>query len=114
MFTKAKVTYNVRPEFLASDHFTTQTTSLKASDYTADEDGNIIVPGGTILEDLGILFHDVDLTNTDVVPAAYIDHGFIYADRLPTRITKAQYDSFKGIQLRMYDKSQSVESFITE
>ncbi|KAF5046750.1 hypothetical protein DSECCO2_467520 [anaerobic digester metagenome] len=105
MFIKPGTTYSVRPEFLASDHFTTQSCTVTKAMGTA-VDGRTIVKGGTVFPAndataLGIIVHDVDVTDGDA-PAAYIDHGAVYENRLPVAVAELAKPVLKHIIFRQY------------
>ena len=105
MFVKPGTTYSVRPEFLASDHFTTQSCTVTNAMGTT-VDGRKIVKAGTVFPAndataLGLIVSDVDVTGGDA-PAAYIDHGIVYSNRLPVAISGTAGPVLKGIILRTY------------
>lgn len=106
LFTKPGTIYSERPEILASDHFTSQ-SCLVTQDMAVEIDGRLIVRKGTIYpenskEALGIIISDVDVTHGDA-PGAYIDHGFVYIERLPVQPTPAAVSAlFGAVGFRSY------------
>lgn len=105
MFRTPETKYSVRPEILASDHFTTQSCTVTTAMGTA-VDGRTIVKGGTVFPvndatAVGIILTDVDVTDGDA-PAAYIDHGSVYENRLPVTIAAAAKTALKNIFFRTY------------
>lgn len=105
MFKSSTTNYSVRPEILASDHFTTQTCTVTNA-MGASVDGRTIVKAGTVFPAndataVGIIVHDVDVTNGDA-PAAYIDHGIVYSNRLPVAVDALALPVLKGITFRTY------------
>lgn len=105
MFKSTTEKHSVRPEILASDHFTTQTCTVTTA-MGVDVDGRKIVKAGTIFPAndataVGIIFHDVDVTDGDQ-PAAYIDHGAVYINRLPVAPDALALPVLKNIIFRTY------------
>lgn len=105
MFTKPGKVFTTRPEILASDHFTSQTCTVD-EDLAAEIDGRLIVQAGTIYpsndgDAVGIILTDVDVTDGDA-PAAYIDHGSVYINRLPEEPDALALPALKNIFFREY------------
>ena len=105
MFRSSTKAFSVRPEFLASDHYTTQSCTVTNAMGT-NVDGRKIVKAGTVFPAndataLGLIVSDVDVTDGDA-PAAYIDHGLVYSNRLPVAISGTAGPVLKGIILRTY------------
>lgn len=105
MYKSSTQNFSVRPEFLASDHFTTQSCTVTNA-MGATVDGRKIVKGGTVFPAndataVGIIVHDVDVTDGDQ-PAAYIDHGIVYSNRLPAAVEAAAKAVLPGILYRTY------------
>lgn len=105
MYLKKGTTYSVRPEILASDHFTTQTCKVTKS-MGIEVNGRTIVKAGTIFPAndataKGIIVTDVDVTEGDA-PAAYMDHGAVYLERLPVAPDELALPVLKNIIFRSY------------
>lgn len=105
MYKSSTGYYSVRPEFLASDHYTTQSCTVTNAMGTT-VDGRKIVKAGTVFPAndataLGLIVSDVDVTDGEA-PAAYIDHGLVYSNRLPVAISGTAGPVLKGIILRTY------------
>ena len=105
MFKSSTKLFSVRPEFLASDHYTTQSCTVTNAMGTT-VDGRKIVKGGTVFPAndataVGIIVHDVDVTDGEA-PAAYIDHGIVYSNRLPAAVDALALPVLKGIIFRTY------------
>lgn len=105
MFKSTTEKFSVRPEILASDHYTTQSCTVTTAMGTS-VDGRTIVKAGTVFPAnnataVGIIVHDVDVTNGDQ-PAAYIDHGIVYSNRLPVAVDALALPVLKGIIFRTY------------
>ena len=105
MFKSSTTNYSVRPEILASDHFTTQTCTVTTA-LGASVDGRTIVKAGTVFPAnnataVGLIVHDVDVTD-GAAPAAYIDHGIVYSNRLPVAVDALALPVLKGITFRTY------------
>ena len=105
MYKSSTTAFSVRPEFLASGHFTTQSCTVTNAMGTI-VDGRKIVKAGTVFPAndataLGLIVSDVDVTDGDA-PAAYIDHGLVYSNRLPVAISGTALPVLKGIILRTY------------
>lgn len=105
MYKSSTRYYSVRPEFLASDHYTTQSCTVTNAMGTT-VDGRKIVKAGTVFPAndataLGLIVSDVDVTDGEA-PAAYIDHGLVYSNRLPVAISGTAGPVLKGIILRTY------------
>ena len=105
MYKSSTTAFSVRPEFLASDHFTTQSCTVTNAMGTT-VDGRKIVKAGTVFPAndataLGLIVSDVDVTDGDA-PAAYIDHGLVYSNRLPVAVAELAKPVLKGIILRTY------------
>lgn len=82
------------------DGYVALEVTLKAADYAgveADSAGRKIVKAGTILSDgdgaYGVVLNDYDVTDGDVENAAYVIHGDILEDALPTAPTQEQIDA---------------------
>ena len=105
MFTKPGKVFTTRPEILSSDHFTTQTCTV-SEDIAAEIDGRLVVQAGTVFPAndataIGIIITDVDVTDGDA-PAAYIDHGSVYINRLPEEPALEAVTALKNIFFREY------------
>ena len=105
MFKSTTEKFSVRPEILASDHYTTQSCTVTTAMGTS-VDGRTIVKAGTVFPAndataLGLIVSDVDVTDGDA-PAAYTDHGLVYSNRLPVAISGTAGPVLKGIILRTY------------
>ena len=105
MYIKSTTTYAPAPEFLASDHYTSQTCTVTTAMGTT-VDGRKIVKAGTVFPAnnataKGLIIADVDVTDGPA-PAAYIDHGLVYSNRLPVAIDALALPVLKGIILREY------------
>lgn len=105
MYEVKKVDHVARPEFLATDHKTSQTgTGTQAMGVTVGD--RKIIKAGTIFPAndetaIGIVISDVDVTNGDM-PVAYIDHGSVYTNRLPVPIADTAKAALKNIFFREY------------
>lgn len=105
MYKSSTTNYSVRPEILASDHYTTQSCTVTNAMGTT-VDGRKIVKAGTVFPAnnataVGLIVHDVDVTDGDA-PAAYIDHGIVYSNRLPVAVDALALPVLKGITFRTY------------
>ena len=93
------------PEILAGDHFTTQScTVTQAMAQTVGS--RKVVRAGTVFPAnnataKGIIITDVDVTDGDA-PAAYIDHGTVYSNRLPVAVDALALPKLNGIIFREY------------
>ena len=105
MYIKSKSAYTSAPEFLASDHYTRQTCTVTTA-MGATVEGRKIVKAGTVFPAndataKGLIISDVDVTDGPA-PAAYMDHGLVYSNRLPEAIDELALPVLKGIILREY------------
>lgn len=103
------------PQFLADEHYVTETRQFKTSDGV-DVDGRKIVKAGTVYSTsvasgettttvaYGIVFEDVDVTNGDELGAVLIG-GRVYSNRIT--ITSAQMTALqaKGIFFDEYPET---------
>lgn len=94
-----------KPEMLAGDHFTTQ--SCTVTQAMAETVGTRkVVRAGTVFPAndataKGIIVTDVDVTDGDA-PAAYMDHGTVYSNRLPVAVHALALPKLTGIIFREY------------
>lgn len=105
MYIKSKSAYTSAPEFLASDHYTSQTCTVTTA-MGATVEGRKLVKAGTVFPAndataKGLIISDVDVTDGPA-PAAYMDHGLVYSNRLPEAIDELALPVLKGIILREY------------
>ncbi len=87
--------------FLASSKFQNFTRMVKSEGVVADKNGRKIVPAGTVYKNendvaIGLLFHDVDVTEGDH-EAAVMYQGIVYNARLPKKVTDEEKKTMPGI-----------------
>ncbi len=100
--------------FLASSKFQNFTRMVSDEGVTADEKGRKIVPAGTVYKNengvaIGLLFHDVDVTNGPH-EAAVMYQGIVIGARLPETVSAADKATMKGIMFKdEYEDQEPVE-----
>lgn len=87
--------------FLASSKFQNFTRMVSDKNVEVNERGHKIVPAGTIYRNdngvaIGLLFHDVDVTNGPH-EAAVMYQGIVLGARLPETVSDADKATMKGI-----------------
>lgn len=98
--------------FLASSKFQNFTRLVSDESVEANERGRKIVPAGTVYKNengvaIGLLFHDVDVTNGPH-EAAVMYEGWVLASRLPETISDADKATMPGIKFKdEYEDSSS-------
>lgn len=90
--------------FLASSKFQNFTRMVSDTGVTADANGRKIVPAGTVYKNengvaIGLLFHDVDVTNGPH-EAAVMYQGIVLGARLPAEVSEADKATMKGIMFK--------------
>ncbi|SDX62546.1 MULTISPECIES: hypothetical protein [Salimicrobium] len=91
-------------EFLASSHYVNFTKEISDSGVTADENGKKIVPAGSVypVNDgtaVGIVFHDVDVTQGPAAGAVMVE-GYVLEARLPEAPVQLAKDAMTEIKFR--------------
>ena len=102
--------------FLASSKFQNFTRMVSDEGVTADEKGRKIVPAGTVYKNengvaIGLLFHDVDVTNGPH-EAAVMYQGIVIGARLPETVSAADKATMKGIMFK--DEYEDREAYTYE
>lgn len=87
--------------FLASSKFQNFTRMVSDEGVEVNERGHKIVPAGTVFKNengvaIGLLFHDVDVTNGPH-EAAVMYQGIVYGARLPETVSEEDKATMKGI-----------------
>lgn len=98
--------------FLASSKFQNFTRMVKSEGVNPDKNGRKIVPAGTVYKNennvaIGLLFHDVDVTEGDR-EAAIMYQGIVYNARLPKKVTDAEKKTMPGIMFKDDYEGQNV------
>lgn len=71
--------------FLANDEECTRVTMTIPADHASvvtKADGTKYVPVGTIIDNAGLLYEDIDVTKGDA-PGSVVIKGVVYGDKLP-------------------------------
>ena len=110
MYVKQKTVNEVN--FLASSKFQNFTRMVSDTGVTANAEGKKIVPAGTVFRNengvaIGLLFHDVDVTNGPH-EAAVMYQGIVIGARLPAEVSAADKATMTGIMFK--DDYESQES----
>lgn len=97
--------------FLASSKFQNFTHLVSDDGVEANERGRKIVPAGTVYKNengvaIGLLFHDVDVTNGPH-EAAVMYEGWVLAARLPETVSDADKATMPGIHFKDEYESQA-------
>lgn len=87
--------------FLASSKFQNFSRMVSDEDVEVNERGHKIIPAGTVYRNengvaIGLLFHDVDVTNGPH-ECAVMYQGIVYGARLPKTVSDADKATMKGI-----------------
>lgn len=108
MYVKT-VNFTNSVNFLASEKYVNFTITVSDEGIVADELGNKIVPGGSVLNSdgkivadgtaIGILFNDIDVTNGPQ-PGALMVEGYVLEDRLPVALQATTKAALKEIKFR--------------
>lgn len=90
--------------FLASAKFQNFTRMVSDEGITADEKGRKIIPAGTVYRNengvaIGLLFHDVDVTNGPH-ECAVMYQGIVLGARLPKTVSETDKATMKGIMFK--------------
>ena len=99
--------------FLASSKYQNFTRMVSDEGITADEKGRKIVPAGTVYKNengvaIGLLFHDVDVTNGPH-EAAVMYQGIVIGARLPATVSEADKATMKGIMFKDEYENQGAQ-----
>lgn len=98
--------------FLASSKFQNFTRMVSDEDIKENERGHKIVPAGSVYRNdngvaIGLLFHDVDVTNGPR-EAAVMYQGIVLGARLPEEVSDADKATMKGILFKDdYEEQES-------
>lgn len=111
MYVKQKKVNEVN--FLASSKFQNFTRMVSDEGVESNEDGRKIVPAGTVYKNengvaIGLLFHDVDVTNGPH-EAAVMYQGIVLGARLPETVSTADKATMKGIMFKDEYENQEAE-----
>lgn len=107
--------------FLASSKFQNFTRQISNTGVTANEKGRKIVPAGTVYKNengvaIGLLFHDVDVTEGPQ-PGAVMYQGIVLGARLPAEVSDADKATMKGIifkdEYETQDKTDEISYKVT-
>lgn len=90
--------------FLASSKFQNYTCLVSDENVEADDRGRKIVPAGTVYYNsdgtaIGLLFHDVDVTNGPHEAAVMVE-GRVWGDRLPAEVSDVDKAAMTGIKFQ--------------
>lgn len=90
--------------FLASSKFQNYTCTVSDEGVVANERGHKIVPAGTVYKNsdgkaIGLLFHDVDVTNGPHEAAVMVE-GRVWGARLPKAVTSQEKATMPGIKFQ--------------
>ncbi len=111
MYVKQKKVNEVN--FLASSKFQNFTRMVSDEGVESNEDGRKIVPAGTVYKNengvaIGLLFHDVDVTNGPH-EAAVMYQGIVLGARLPETVSTADKATMKSIMFKDEYENQEAE-----
>jgi hypothetical protein len=90
--------------FLASSKFQNYSCMVSDEGVEVNERGHKIVPAGTVYKNeegkaIGLLFHDVDVTNGPHEAAVMVE-GRVYGARLPETVSEADKTTMTGIKFQ--------------
>lgn len=90
--------------FLASSKFQNYSCMVSDTGVEANERGHKIVPAGTVYKNgdgkaIGLLFHDVDVTNGPHEAAVMVE-GRVYGARLPKAVSTEDKATMTGIKFQ--------------